>query len=145
MGRPPRIPVWLADGQAITYFITLCVSDRKAVLDNANTFGAIKTFCVENKNWRTIAAVIMPDHVHALIRPHEGRDGRVTQFSAGLKRFVPKQPNANWKWQDGVFDRLLRKNEFTEAKWHYMRENPVRAGLAQRWEDWPYKIGYEEL
>ena len=46
------------------------------------------------------------------------------------------------KWQDGVFDQLLRRDESAESKWIYMQENPVCAGLVRRWEDWPYAIGY---
>lgn len=83
----------------------------------------------------------MPDHLHALVAPRD-RDAKITQYSAGLKRQVRRQTQAEWKWQDGVFDRLLRREESAEAKWVYMRENPVRAGLVGRWEDWPYFIGY---
>ena len=54
-----------------------------------------------------------------------------------------RETKAIWKWQDGVFDRLLRRDEFAESKWINMRENPVRAGLVRRWEDWPYAIGYQ--
>ena len=140
MARPPRIPVWIADDQTVTYFTTICTADRKAVLANPETFEAIRTFCCEKINWPTIAAVLMPDHFHALVRPQRDRHARVTQFSAGLKRFV-----RSWKWQDGVFDRLLRRNEFTESKWLYLRENPVSAGLVKRWQDWPYFIGHEGL
>jgi putative transposase len=82
----------------------------------------------------------MPDHFHALIRPQIARESPPTTFSAPLKRFVRRETNATWKWQEGVFDRLLRKTEFTEAKWHYIRGNPVRAGLVQRWQDWPFMI-----
>jgi putative transposase len=144
MARPPRIPVWLPQGQPITYFITLCIADRRSVLDNPATFRAIKTFCLENTRWRTVAAVVMPDHFHGLIRPTD-RDNQVTQFSAGFKRVVRSEINATWKWQDGVCDRLLRKNDFIEAKWHYMRENPVRAHLVTNWEEWPYLIANETL
>jgi len=59
-----------------------------------------------------------------------------------LKRFVRRETNAAWKWQDGVFDRLLRRDESAESKWIYMREDPVRAGLVRLWEDWSYAIGY---
>jgi hypothetical protein len=76
------------------------------------------------------------------ILPRYPRDSKITQYSAGLKRFVRCETKAPWKWQDGVFDRLLRRDESAESKWIYMRENPVRAGLVRRWEDWPYAIGY---
>jgi hypothetical protein len=38
----------------------------------------------------------------------------------------------------GFFDHLLRSDESYAEKWNYVRENPVRAGLAQSGEDWPY-------
>ena len=54
------------------------------------------------------------------------------------------QKPETWHWQSGSFDRLLRTEESAQAKWEYMRENPVRAGLVARWEDWPYSIGFRE-
>ena len=50
---------------------------------------------------------------------------------------------AEWQWQAGSFDRLLRSDESTEEKWQYIRENPVRAGLVENWRDWPYRVGFE--
>ena len=41
-------------------------------------------------------------------------------------------------WQKGFFDHVLRSEESYENKWHYVRENPVRAGLVQDWTDWPF-------
>jgi REP element-mobilizing transposase RayT len=120
--RPPRIPVWLRHEQVVIYFITLCVENRRAVLNNPAVFQAIKAFCCANQYWHTAAAVAMPDHFHALISPMKDREARITQFSAGLKRFVRSQTHADLKWQDGVFDRLLRKDEFAESKWLYTRE-----------------------
>ena len=32
-----------------------------------------------------------------------------------------------------------RSAESYEEKWHYVRENPVRANLVSKWEDWPYR------
>jgi putative transposase len=114
------------------------------VLAEPNIFAAIKRFCCDNSNWNTIAAVIMPDHIHAIISPKIDRSQRVTQFSAGLKRFVQCETAALWQWQHGVFDRLLRCEESAESKWIYIRENPVRAGFVTRWEEWLYFIGFDE-
>lgn len=142
MARPPRIPVWLPLDQTVTYFITICVGGRRPVLNNPEIFGAILKVCDLHEQWQTLAAIVMPDHFHALVRPVRSRDAKITQYSAGLKRFVRRETKAIWKWQDGVFDWLLRRDESVESKWIYMRENPVRAGLVKSWEDWPYAIGY---
>jgi len=45
-------------------------------------------------------------------------------------------------WQKGFFDHVLRSAESYSQKWHYVRENPVRAGLISRWEDWPYSANF---
>jgi putative transposase len=41
-------------------------------------------------------------------------------------------------WQRGFFDHVLRNDENYGQKWNYIRENPVRAGLVNNAEDWPY-------
>jgi hypothetical protein len=41
-------------------------------------------------------------------------------------------------WQKDFFDRQLRSQESYRQKWLYELENPVKAGLVNRWEDWPY-------
>jgi hypothetical protein len=33
---------------------------------------------------------------------------------------------------------LLRSGESYSQKWDYVRENPVRGGLVERAEDWPF-------
>jgi hypothetical protein len=42
-------------------------------------------------------------------------------------------------WQADYFDRYLRSSESYSQKWDYVEQNPVRAGLVERFEDWPYR------
>ncbi|MBI2442176.1 MAG: hypothetical protein HYV35_12495 [Lentisphaerae bacterium] len=42
------------------------------------------------------------------------------------------------EWQRGFFDHRLRKEESFVEKAHYIRMNPVRAGLVAKLEDWPH-------
>jgi REP element-mobilizing transposase RayT len=144
MARPPRILVWLGWDHAVIYFVTLCVRDRRPVLASPEVFAAISEFCGTNENWNTLAAVTMPSHLHALVSPKVSREERITQFSAGLKRFVRKRCGGDWEWQQGVFDRLLRRGEFVGSKWNYIRDNPIRSGLARLWEEWLYLIALDE-
>ena len=41
-------------------------------------------------------------------------------------------------WQDGYFDRVLRRDDDSTVVVRYMLENPVRAGLARQPEDHPF-------
>src|SRR6267378_2055298 len=42
-------------------------------------------------------------------------------------------------WQKTFFDHVLRSSESYSEKWEYVCENPVRAGLVQRADDWPFQ------
>jgi len=139
MGHPPRIPVWLRWEQSVVYFVTICVAGRKPVLANDDAFVAFKNAAAKLRNWTVLAAVLMPDHLHMLVAPTEDREAKLGNVSAAIKRWMRKELKASWKWQPGCFDRLLRSDESLHDKWLYVEENPVRAGLVQRWEDWPYR------
>ena len=82
----------------------------------------------------------MPDHVHYLM---EGRSA-----SADFRHFVKSakqstgQTYAHKKkrplWQEGFFDHVLRPEEPEILVARYILENPVRAGLVRRVQDYPY-------
>jgi REP-associated tyrosine transposase len=48
-------------------------------------------------------------------------------------------------WQPDYFDRYLRSSESYSEKWQYVEQNPVRAGLVTRVEDWPYRGTINDL
>ena len=125
------------------------------MLANDRAFAAFKIAASRLTHWEILAAVLIPDHLHTIVAPTEDRDARVGDFSAALKRWMREEMNrdgkrsacpttANWRWQPGCFDRLLRSNESLEEKWLYVEENPVRDGLVKRFEDWPYRFASNE-
>ena len=62
---------------------------------------------------------------------------------ANWKRWLTRE--AGIQWQAGFFDHRLRVAESFEEKVHYIRMNPVRAGLASNPETWPYLWDEEAL
>jgi REP element-mobilizing transposase RayT len=52
----------------------------------------------------------------------------------------------SWRWQDGFHDHKFRTPESESRKWEYVCFNPVRYGLVQRPEEWPFggEIFYDE-
>jgi REP element-mobilizing transposase RayT len=144
MAHPPRIPVWLRWEQSVIYFVTICTADRKPVLANAEVFRAFRIAISKLQHWHVLAAIIMPDHLHVIVAAAIDRGARLGNFSAALKRWIREELQSSWQWQAGCFDRLLRSSESLHDKWLYIRENPVRAGLVQKWEDWPYRYEFNE-
>ena len=43
-----------------------------------------------------------------------------------------------WRWQNGYHDHKFRTPESESRKWEYVCLNPVRYGLVQRPEEWPF-------
>jgi REP element-mobilizing transposase RayT len=83
--------------------------------------------------------LVMPDHVHALMSfPH--RESMVKTVG-DWKRYVSRKTGV--EWQKGFFDHRLRREESFEEKARYIRMNPVRAGLVQSPQEWPYILAFD--
>lgn len=92
-------------------------------------------------------AVVMPDHVHIIVSPLADYD-RVRMYpiseimqaikSASAHRINKRLGRSGKVWQDEYFDSVIHRSESLQAKMEYVRENPVRAGLASRVEDYPW-------
>ena len=78
----------------------------------------------------------MPDHVHTLLSfPGEASMSRTI---GDWKKYQSKQLGV--LWQKNFFDHRLRNDEAWIEKAHYIRMNPVRAGLCVSPELWPWTI-----
>jgi REP element-mobilizing transposase RayT len=89
---------------------------------------------VETGAWWMHLFVAMPDHCHALASFLPTGDMKKTM--ADWKRWLATQRGIGW--QIDFFDHRLRHDESFEEKSRYILQNPVRAGLVVRPEDWPY-------
>ena len=62
-----------------------------------------------------------------------------TAASAGIAAGTALGQGTARVWQREFFDHVLRSEESYREKWEYVRQNPVRAGLAARAEEWPFQ------
>ncbi len=88
------------------------------------------------------AYVLMPDHIHLFVVIDDQRLS-LSDWGKSLKNALSKtlriQGVPSPHWQKGFFDHVLRNDESYAAKWEYACNNPVRAGLVKRWEDWQFQ------
>ena len=91
-------------------------------------------FRAQRADWQLLACVLMPDHVHLLVRL--ARPDALEALVSAWKRHLAR--SSGIRWQRDFFDRRLRQGEHYAAKLEYLRQNPVRAELVARPEDWPY-------
>jgi REP element-mobilizing transposase RayT len=98
----------------------------------------------ERYGWLVGRFVIMPDHVHFFCAMGGRPEPKpLPRFMDGLKQWSAKRISkamgiAPPIWQAEFFDHVLRTDESYDDKWRYVVENPVRAGLVNLAEEWPY-------
>lgn len=90
------------------------------------------------------AFCIMPNHVHIVFSRSDWHSdlplGRIMQ---SLKRHTARQANLTLGregsfWQDESYDHVIRDNEEYKRIIHYVLENPVKAGLVPKWDEWQW-------
>jgi len=84
---------------------------------------------------------LMPNHVHLVVRILEEALPLVKTLQR-LKSYTATQANkllgqTGAFWQAESYDHVVRKGEL-ESVVAYVLENPVKAGLVEVWERWPY-------
>ncbi len=96
---------------------------------------AVKHF--DGERYELVAWAVMPNHVHAIIRPFEGRD--LPEILHSWKSFTSKQINKRCGregafWMDEYYDHLIRDEEDFRNQVKYVLGNPEKAGL----QDWAW-------
>ena len=141
---PPRLTHLWASYDCPLYFITFNTWQRHSCLACADVHRSFIDYGEKNADaGRAIGRyVIMPDHVHLFARLRA--DARLSDFMRLMKqclgRAIPEDSRSqNPVWQPGFFDHLMRNSESYSEKWAYVRDNPVRAGLVERVDSWPYQ------
>jgi hypothetical protein len=64
------------------------------------------------------------------------------RFSASKNARAAGSPQSPDSRESGIKNALLRSDESLSEKWEYVRQNPVRAGLVEHSEDWPYQFQF---
>jgi putative transposase len=133
---------WLWDGA--TYHVVLHTEMSEPMfLDPANAQIAVRSILHMAQIYAVTvhAFVVMPDHIHLLLTIAKGNE--LPKVIGQLKRVIAADINrregANGKrWQAGYYEHHLRPDEPLKAVAAYIEANPVRAGLAETPEAYPF-------
>jgi putative DNA methylase len=146
-----NLPHW--EGENACYFITwrtapgveLPPEARSLVLDNLKYW--------DGRRYNLWQAVVMPNHVHVLLSALPKEDGSVWSLAEILdtaKSHTADQINRQLGqdgviWQDERLDHIVRSPASFEEKWHCIRQNPCKAGLAARSTDYQWLYEHPAL
>lgn len=98
-------------------------------------------FHLEGEKFKLIAWVIMPNHIHLLLKPLPNIS--LTTIMQSIKGFSAYQSNKllgrkGSFWQKDYFDRYIRHEKHYWATIAYIENNPVKANLCQNAQDWKF-------
>jgi putative transposase len=156
---PPRIRI-----EGHIYYITCVIQNRLLIFVRPSFIIPLidsLNFYRYQHSFRLLGYVIMPDHMHLLIRPY-GKSS-VSDIMRDFKRFTSgritrqarlecrtdwlqafefagdQSERADFKvWQDGSWEQLVFTEKFMREKLNHIHLNPVRAGLVHTAEEYPY-------
>jgi REP element-mobilizing transposase RayT len=83
----------------------------------------------------TLAFVVMPDHLHWLLRITGRHD--LSQVVRSVKAISSRRIGGAI-WQKGFYDHAIREDEDLQTVARYIVANPLRAGLVRRIGEYPH-------
>jgi len=131
-------------GKNRIYFITTCCHARRQLFTCPEfALIAIEEICLQEirANCKSLAYVVMPDHIHWLVQLSGGSSlDKVMNSLKGRSahRINSSRERRGKVWQDGFHDHALRRDEDLKSAANYLIHNPVRAGLVQQPDQYPF-------
>lgn len=123
--------------------ITICTKDRRSIFNNKSFIN----YCInllqdlsKKDKIKLYAYTFMPDHLHLIISVHG--DKSIIDF---VKRFKGNSTQKSHQfgfegriYQNRFHDHFIRKEDGLNEAIMYILNNPVRKGLVDNWEEFPY-------
>jgi putative transposase len=140
-----------------TYFFTVVTENRWRLFEQESArrlLGAVMRECAVRFPWSTVAIVLLPDHLHALWTLPPGDDRYSLRW-----RWIKREFTRGWLalggseeqrsrsrqreqrrgvWQRRFWEHTIQDDADLENHADYIHYNPVKHGLAQQPNDWPW-------
>ena len=142
--RRPRLP-------GATVFFTVNLADRASSL-LLHEVAALRLAVMQTRaqlSFKVDAGVVLPDHLHCIWTPPAGDADYSTRMGAIKARFSRAVGHGDRRashiarreagvWQRRFWEHHIRDDADFAAHMDYCRINPVKHGLVDDPQDWPY-------
>lgn len=144
-----------------TVFVTIITYNRQPILlENINILR--KSLIMPKYNYKIIAGVVLPDHMHLLIQNSNADE--FSKIITSIKVSFSKQFPLNTKqtenqllrrekgiWQRKYYDHIIRNDKDLNRHLDYIHYNPIKHGYVRCAKEWEYssfkkfhKLGFYE-
>ena len=125
-----------------TYFVTIdCWAQRQLLKGEVAEILTDQILQCRQKGYYLLHEFcVLLNHLHVLFTPRGDTtlEKTVQMIKGGASYRIGKRRKFLALWQDGYHDWRCRNESQYTAYAVYIRENPVKAGLAEKPGDWPY-------
>jgi REP element-mobilizing transposase RayT len=146
--HPAHQPMIERFNEPVVVFLTVCTKDRKPLLARPEVVKLLKDSWCAATSWQVGRFLVMPDHLHLFCAPGEAPARPLGQWVRYWKTLASRRwprPEEAPVWQLDFWDTQIRQVAQYGAKWEYVRQNPVRAGLVADPDAWPHQGEIHEL
>jgi len=124
-------------GEPNVFFVTVDAKDRRPWLGTPDVQSElVRIWRDEATAWRVGYYLVMPDHVHLFCSPYDLHFGIDNWITFWKHQYSRAHPDRAGEWQRAAFHRRMRNRIEYEDKLQYVRENPMRRGLATSIDEW---------
>ncbi len=124
------------------YFITAFTFQKQNILQTDRMAGLLVDVLLhyrQKEQYLLHEFVVMPDHFHLLITPQESLERAMQLIKGGFSFRAKREVGFRHEiWQPSFYDRRVRDAEEYFAFREYIRQNPLKRGLAMKAEDYRY-------
>jgi putative transposase len=124
-----------------TYFFTVTLRDRRSdlLLREVNARDAWRAAAGRVPH-TVIAAVVLPEHLHTVIRMDDDTADYPRLWQDIKKGFTRRTsgPGGSSAWQSRYWERTVRSEEELQALVDYVHINPLKHGLVSAVAEWPH-------
>ncbi len=130
--------------------VPICTKDKKSIFSTENHAEVIIAELLKAINdlkFKILCYCLMPDHIHIVVSP--GNSGLplskfLNIFKGRTATIFRTRFGVSELWQRSGFDHVIRAEEDLKTIIRYILNNPVRKGIAETAESYPYSKWFGE-
>ena len=140
MRKHPAHGVLVVPNRPPIVYLTVCTKGRQPWLATSEVHDLLRSVWTDDATaWLVGKYIIMPDHIHLFAAPGQMEITFDNWVRYWKSQFSKQHRNPAHRWQTDHWDTRLRASESYASKWEYVSNNPVRHGLVERAEYWPFQ------